>query len=89
MTPTPTRDPSGPTSYTGPVGDRCWVALEMAWHEPWTCSSNFAREYAPEIALLASIGWISVVAPDGRSFDKLWRVTARGYMALKGRRIAD
>lgn len=90
MTPTSslsyTRDPSGPTSYTGPIGSREWEALSLVWHEgPWSTSSNFAREYAAEVALLASIGWISVVAPDGRSYDRLWRVTARGFIALKGR----
>lgn len=51
----------------------------------FSVSSNFAREYALEVALLASIGWISVVSPDGRAFDRCWRVTARGYMALKGK----
>lgn len=51
----------------------------------FSVSSNFAREYALEVALLASIGWISVVTPDGTAHDRCWRVTARGYMALKGR----
>jgi hypothetical protein len=56
----------------------------MVWDDgAYTVSSDFARQYALEVALLASIGWISVVSPDGRSHDRCWRVTARGYMALK------
>lgn len=59
--------------------------MAKLWEEPFTVASNFAREYAEEIALLSSIGWISTVTWDGQGFSRLWRLTGRGLTALNTR----
>lgn len=48
-------------------------------------SSNFAREYAAEIGLLASLGWISTVNWDGKTYSRIWRLTHNGHIALSTR----
>lgn len=68
--------------YDGPVSASAWMTLAELWAEPFTVSSNFARERAEEIALLASLGWISTIAWDCHTYSRLWRMTAKGYLAL-------
>lgn len=75
----------GVTGYTGPVTEHCWDVLAGLWSEPCTVQSNYAREFAEEIALLASVGWISTVTPDGQGYTRLWRLTGRGLTALNTR----
>lgn len=77
--------PKGTIGYTGPITEIAWAVLAKLWDEPFTVSSNFAREFASEIALLASIGWISTVTWDGCGFSRLWRLTGRGLTALNTR----
>ena len=77
--------PKGTIGYTGPITERTWETLAALWAEPFTVSSNFARERAEEIALLASIGWVSTVTYDGQAFSRLWRLTGRGLTALTTR----
>lgn len=50
---------------------------------PLALESNYAREHRNEVAALASIGYISVIAPDGLSFTRHWYITRPGLMALQ------
>ena len=36
-----------------------------------------------EVAFAASMGWISTIHPDGKSYDRAWHVTMEGLMAIK------
>jgi hypothetical protein len=59
------------------------MVLERAWEMPFSTSSNFARENAPAVGFVASMGWVSTVAPDGEGFGTLWRITKEGLTALE------
>jgi hypothetical protein len=86
-TPLPHPAPHGTTRspYNGPVPPLAWLALAELWAEPYTVSSDFARKYAEEVALLASLGWISTIGWDERTYSRLWRLTGRGHVALVSR----
>jgi hypothetical protein len=47
-----------------------------------TVQSNFSREFAQEIAALASLGMITTVEAR-RDFGRTWRITSEGYELLK------
>lgn len=66
------------TGYTGKLPKRLWDILERSWESGVAVSSNYAREWSGEIALAASMGWISTVALDGRSYHRMWHITAEG-----------
>lgn len=40
-----------------------------------------AREASTEVALAASMGWISTVSLDGAGYGRMWNVTAEGVAA--------
>ncbi len=69
--------------YRGPIHAWVWKVLGKCWHDGCRLESNFAREKRWAIAFAASIGWISVVSPDGQTYGRTWRVTAEGLMALQ------
>lgn len=69
--------------YFGPIPLEVWNVIEQAHGHGFTCSSNYARQYAPYVALAASLGWISNVSSDGQSFLPIWNSTAEGVNALK------
>lgn len=73
--------------YTGPIPEAVWLVVQMAWETNIAVSSNFAREYSAEIALAASVGWISTVSLDGGAFSRFWSVTAEGVAAYEGRKM--
>lgn len=68
--------------YIGDIPEEVWEALEKVWTRPTHISSDYARGHAIEIAILASLGWISNIAPDGRSFSRQWCITSQGLTAL-------
>lgn len=70
------------TGYFGPLHDDLWLVAERAWVEPFSISSNFARQYAIAVATAASLGWITNIAPDGRHLSRSWHVTFEGLTAL-------
>jgi hypothetical protein len=53
--------------------------------EPISVASNFARDHAVSVALAASIGWITVVEPDGGTYSRIWKMTLPGLHALETR----
>lgn len=60
-----------------------WNVLREAWREPFYVSSNFAREFSVEVALAASLGFISTVSPSGNSYGRTWHITAAGIAAWR------
>lgn len=55
--------------------------LEAAHECPFKTKSNFAREYANEIAAAASEGFLTTKFADG-SFTRSWRLTPLGLSVL-------
>ena len=68
--------------YHGRIPPRVWSIVRVAWEAGIAVSSNMAREWSGEIALAASLGWISTVSLDGRTYHRVWNVTAEGVIAL-------
>lgn len=53
------------------------AVLKRAWLVGFRTKSNFAREYADEVAIAASLGLISTkIGKD--QFDKTWHITRKG-----------
>lgn len=53
------------------------VVLRRAWLQGFRTKSNFAREYADQVAIAASVGLISTkIGKD--QFDKTWHITRKG-----------
>lgn len=69
--------------YRGVVHAWVWLALTKCWHDGLRIESNYAREKRWAISFAASVGWISVVSPDGLSYGRTWRITTEGLMALQ------
>ncbi len=51
------------------------------WVAHYTVSSTFAREYAAEVAALASLGFITTKMT-GDIFGRIWRLTPKGLHHL-------
>lgn len=71
--------------YIGPLPEGIWDILQNIWVAPLGISGDRSRHYALEIGLLASMGWISTVSPDGRTFGRTWHITAAGVTALENK----
>ena len=52
------------------------VHLALIYTSKVTVSSNMAREWATELALLASLGFITTI--EGARYGKVWRITSKG-----------
>lgn len=63
--------------------------VDRVWYDPPSISSNYARARAPFIAMAASLGWITIIAPDGHSLSHHWHVTKEGLTALQNRNIME
>jgi hypothetical protein len=53
------------------------VVLRRAWLQGFRTKSNFARHYADEVAIAASLGLISTKIGKDK-FDKTWHITRKG-----------
>ena len=71
------------SGYIGEYPEEALGVLTYAWGNPFSISSNYARCNAIAVAFAASMGWLSNIAPDGRSFSRLWHVTAEGLLVLR------
>lgn len=82
----PRQAPTGPSvtsrAYSGPYPPAVWEVLDRVHRASVSVQSNFAREYAVEMALCASLGFVSTVAPDGRAYGTQWYITTAGLTAL-------
>lgn len=69
--------------YGGAYPTELWGLLELAWERGGlTVQSDWCRAMAVQVGLAASLGWLSTIAPDGRSYGPRWRLTAAGLQAL-------
>lgn len=63
------------------MDDKTLLALQSIYLAPRTVQSDFAREYAQQIAALASQGCVST--KEGRNtYGRLWRITPPGIQQL-------
>lgn len=66
---------------------RATEALYELWNDPRTTKSDFARDYANEIAWLASNGLITIMSARFRSrYSFTWKVTSDGLRYLEKQR---
>lgn len=56
---------------------RVQLVLRRAWLEGFRTKSNFAREYADEVAIAASLSLISTKIGKDK-FDRTWHITRKG-----------
>lgn len=70
-------------SYLGHLPEGLWDVLTVAWEANISIQGDFARSHASEVALAASLGWLSNISPDGLTFSRHWRITAPGLTAIK------
>lgn len=75
--------------YFGPLPGTIWPIIRRAWEEGIAVSSNIAREASTEIALAASLGWITTVTADGLGYSRIWHVTETGLTALNESKHED
>lgn len=71
------------TGFKGEIPEEVWEVVERAWYQPFSISSNYARQNAIPVAITASLGWITNIALDGLSFSRSWHVTCEGTIALR------
>lgn len=74
--------------YIGPVPPLVWALLHGVWNFGLGVQANTARMDADLVALAASAGWISTVDPSGKTYSRVWRITAHGIQALQ-RNVKD
>jgi len=60
-----------------------WEVLTKAWESPIYLASNYAREEAISVSFAASMGWVTTIAPDGKSYSRQWHITKEGLLALE------
>lgn len=69
--------------YLGPIPSQVWEVLTKAWEAPIFLASNYARELATAVSFAASMGWLSTISPDGKSYSRQWHITKEGLLALE------
>lgn len=72
-----------PEPYIGTYPRQAVEVCRHVWKHPLALESNYARQYRVEVAFAASMGWITVIHPDGHSYDRAWHITAAGLIAIK------
>jgi hypothetical protein len=68
--------------YRGDYPAQLWLVLNLAHERYISVSGDWARSLASEVALAASLGWLSNIAPDGQTYSNKWRITPAGLTAL-------
>jgi hypothetical protein len=68
--------------YHGPLPEGVWVVATLSHHNGLAVQGNASRELAAEVALAASLGWITTVDPNGQAYGRIWRITVAGLTAL-------
>lgn len=71
--------------YHGPLPPNIWLVVTYAHEQGIAVQSNFARAFSAEVALAASLGWITTVDPGGQTFGRIWRITIAGLTALNNK----
>ena len=73
----------------GGYPEEIWEVVDRVWYDPPSISSNYSRANAPHFALAASLGWITIIAPDGKSLSRSWHCTFEGLTALRNRTLME
>jgi hypothetical protein len=68
--------------YSGDYPPHLWAVLSIAHDRFVSVQGDWARALAPEVALAASLGWLSNILPDRETYDNKWRITPAGLTAL-------
>jgi hypothetical protein len=68
--------------FHGDYPPSLWAVLTLAHDRYISCQGDWARALAPEVALAASLGWLSNIDPDGLHYSNKWRITPAGLTAL-------
>jgi hypothetical protein len=68
--------------YSGDYPPQLWAVLSIAHDRFVSVQGDWARALAPEVALAASLGWLSNILPDRETYDNKWRITPAGLTAL-------
>lgn len=77
------RHPVG-RGYFGEIPEVLWLILVNAWERGVSVSSDLARACSTEVALAASLGWITTITADGKGYSRIWHITEQGLTALHG-----
>lgn len=75
------------SAYHGPIPAGLWDVLSQAHEGGISVQSNFARSYSLEVALAASLGWVSTITPTGLAYSRVWRITMAGLSALQHKEL--
>ncbi len=69
--------------YSGDFPPELWTALVLAHTTSGLAvQGDVARQLATAVALGASLGWLSTIAPNGKTYAKRWRISPAGLQAL-------
>lgn len=68
--------------FRGHYPPEAWVVLHDTWSGGISVQSDYARSKADLVAFLASVGWITTIAPDGYTYTRRWRLSPAGLEAL-------
>lgn len=68
--------------YSGDYPPQLWLVLKLAHDRYISVQGDWARALAAEVALAASLGWLSNILPDRETYDNKWRTTPAGLTAL-------
>lgn len=71
--------------YQGPLPDGLWEVLEATLQGGLALQGDFTRALSPEVALAASLGYISVIDTNGLAYRPKWHITNAGLSALENR----
>lgn len=71
------------SGYYGPIPSGVWLVIRRAYEGGISASSNFAREQSTDLALAASLGWVSTISLDGLTYGRVWNATVEGIVALQ------
>lgn len=71
--------------FLGEVPEGVWAVVEAAWDRSFSISSNYARENRHAVAFAASMGWLTIITPDGLAYTNDWHCTAEGLFALQNK----
>jgi hypothetical protein len=74
-------------TYHGPIEDATWFLLQEVHSKGLSVQSNLARYTATHVALLASLGWVTTINPNGTEYGSRWLITAAGLIALQNKEL--
>lgn len=73
--------------YHGPLPADIWLVLHLAWEIGMATQGDWARKFHTEVALGASLGWLSNVTPEGDQYTNRWRTTVAGLTVLQNKEL--